>query len=66
MVHYVEDRLFDFFRRHSRREQAANLKMHGGALAFRYEGIGGLLDSIVDECVGILYPKNEARPNGFP
>src|ERR1700724_3164700 len=49
-----------------RREQPSNAQVRLGAQPFRYERVGGLLDTVVDELVRTLQVLNQLQTNGVP
>ena len=51
VVDDFEDGFFALFRRGMRQEQPSDAKVRLRARPFRYKGIGGLLDTVVDELV---------------
>src|SRR6202163_3216356 len=49
-----------------RHEQSSDAEVRLGAQPFRYEGIGGLLDTVVDELVRALQVFDQLQTNGVP
>src|ERR1700731_5256053 len=66
LIDNLEDGLFAFFRRGMRREQPSDAQVRLGAQPFRYERIGGLLDTVVDELVRTLQVLDQLQTNGIP
>src|SRR6202011_5159337 len=66
LVDNLEDGLLAFFRRGMRREQPSDAQVRLGARPFRYERIGGLLDTVVDELVRTLQVLDQLQTNGIP
>ena len=66
LIDDFEDGLFALFRRGMRREQPADAQMRLGAQPFRYQRIGGLLDTVVDELVRALQVLDQLQTNGVP
>ena len=66
LIDDLEDGLFASFRRGMRREQPADAQVRLGAQSFRYERIGGLLDTVVDELVRALQVLDQLQTNGAP
>ena len=66
LVYDVEDVFLEFFGRRQRREQSSNPKVGRGALVFRNERVGCLLDAVVRECVRAVQAEDEAGEDGLP
>ena len=49
-----------------RHEQPSDAKVRLGARPFRYQRIGGLLDTVVDELVGALQVLDQLQAKGLP
>src|SRR5262249_37064416 len=62
----LEDRLFPFLWRRMSYEQPPDPEMRCGALFLRDEGIGGFLDTIVDEPVAALQPLDHLVADRLP
>src|SRR5580700_4717550 len=66
LVNDVEDRVLLLLRRRVRCEQPSNPEMEFGARSLGDQAIGRLMDAVVEEPIGTLGSKDEARLDCLP